>query len=244
MIRLIKFKWLIPLLLLAAFLASIFLSREISVLLARFLPNKGVFAERTPLPQTALQHITLVVAASGLSFVAAIAAAVVTRVQKMQRAESFLIGVATLGQLVPTVAVLALLVPLLGYGSKPILAALFLYGVLPVLRNTLEGLESLPLDVVESARAMGMSPLQALFAVELPLVKPAIAAGLRVSIILNISVATVGAVVGLNSFGTLIINGIRADDAVMLIRGALPVSLLALFVDSLFSAWLNEPAGN
>ncbi len=135
---------------------------------------------------------------------------------------------------------LALLVPLLGYGFKPVMAALFLYGVLPVLRNTLEGLDALPPEVSESARAMGMSPIQVLLKIELPLITPTVIAGLRVSVILNISVATVGAVVGVNSFGTFIVNGIRADDIVMLMRGALPVSLLALFADSLFAVWSHK----
>ena len=81
---------------------------------------------------------------------------------------------------------------------------------------------------------MGMNNFQIITKVELPLSLPAILAGIRISLILNISVATIGAAVGLSGFGTLIVNGIRSDDLLMILKGALPVSLLALTVESLF----------
>ncbi len=148
--------------------------------------------------------------------------------------EEFLLGLATFGQTIPTVAILALLVPFLGYGFKPALFALFVYGFLPVLRNTIEGFNTIPEEIRESARAMGMNRFQIITKVELPLALPAILAGIRISLILNISVATIGATVGLSGFGTLIVNGIRSDDTIMILKGAIPVSLLALAVESLF----------
>lgn len=231
-----KSRWLLPALLLTLFLASVLLSQELARLLAAFLPHKEIFAERTPLPILALQHIMLVAAASGLALLVAVGVAILTRLPSFQHIKTYLLHAASFGQTIPTVAVLAILVPVLGYGLKPILFALFLYGVLPVLRNTIEGLDTVPAEITESAKAMGMNTLQTLFLVELPMARPAMMAGLQTSIILNISVATVGAVVGVNGFGTLIINGIRADDIVLLLKGAIPVALLALTVDSLFSA--------
>jgi len=126
------------------------------------------------------------------------------------------------------------LVPFLGYGFKSALFALFIYGILPVLRNTVEGFNSISEEIIDSAKALGMSPFQVITNVELPLSFPAILAGIRVSLILNISVATIGATVGLRSFGTLIVNGIRSDDIMMILKGAIPVSLLALTVESFF----------
>jgi len=102
------------------------------------------------------------------------------------------------------------------------------------LRNTIEGFNTIPEEIRESARAMGMNRFQIITRVELPLALPAILAGIRISLILNISVATIGATVGLSGFGTLIVNGIRSDDTIMILKGAIPVSLLALAIESLF----------
>jgi len=228
-------KWILPASLIILFLISVFFFQTIADVFLQFLPHKTVFLERTPLPELALQHIMLVAISSFLSIVIALSIAIFARLKEAEKFQEFILSMATFGQTIPTVAVLALLVPFLGYGMKPILFALFLYGVLPILRNTVEGFRSIPPEVSEAARAMGMNPWQVLLNVEIPLALPVIVAGIRTSIILNISVATIGATVGVTGFGTLIINGIRADDVLMLLKGAVPVCLLALAVDSIFA---------
>jgi len=216
------------------FLFSIFKFDVIEKLLIFAIKPKDFFVARESLFELARQHIFIVAVSSSLSVLIAVCIAILTRFPIMNELEEFILGIAIFGQTIPTVAILALLVPFLGYGFKPALVALFIYGILPVLRNTIEGLNTISEDVRESARAMGMSPFQVMSKVELPLAFPAILAGVRVSLILNISVATIGATVGLKGFGILIVNGIRSDDIILILKGAIPVSLLALTVESLF----------
>ena len=216
------------------FLTSIFKFDMIEQLLVLIIKPKDFFVTRESLFELAKHHIFIVVVSSSLSVFIAVSIAILTRFPLLNELEEFVLGIAIFGQTIPTVAILALLVPFLGYGFKPALVALFIYGILPVLRNTIEGFNAISEEVKESARAVGMNPLQVMSKVELPLAFPAILAGIRVSLILNISVATIGAVVGLRGFGTLIINGIRSSDIMMVLKGAIPVSLLALTVESFF----------
>ncbi len=226
--------FIITALLFILFLISILKFDIIENVLILLIKPKSFFLARVSLFEIAKQHILIVIISSSLSIIIALTIAILTRFPFMNDFEEFLLGLATFGQTIPTVAILALLVPFLGYGFKPALFALFIYGFLPVLRNTIEGFNTIPEEIRESARAMGMNRFQIITKVELPLALPAILAGIRISLILNISVATIGATVGLSGFGTLIVNGIRSDDTIMILKGAIPVSLLALAVESLF----------
>jgi len=226
--------FIITALLFILFLISILKFDIIENVLILLIKPKSFFLARVSLFEIAKQHILIVIISSSLSIIIALTIAILTRFPFMNDFEEFLLGLATFGQTIPTVAILALLVPFLGYGFKPALFALFIYGFLPVLRNTIEGFNTIPEEIRESARAMGMNRFQIITKVELPLALPAILAGIRISLILNISVATIGATVGLSGFGTLIVNGIRGDDTIMILKGAIPVSLLALAVESLF----------
>ena len=226
--------FIVTALLFILFLISILKFDIIENVLILLIKPKSFFLARVSLFEIAKQHILIVIISSSLSIIIALTIAILTRFPFMNDFEEFLLGLATFGQTIPTVAILALLVPFLGYGFKPALFALFIYGFLPVLRNTIEGFNTIPEEIRESARAMGMNRFQIITKVELPLALPAILAGIRISLILNISVATIGATVGLSGFGTLIVNGIRSDDTIMILKGAIPVSLLALAVESLF----------
>ena len=226
--------FIVTALLFILFLISILKFDIIENVLILLIKPKSFFLARVSLFEIAKQHILIVIISSSLSIIIALTISILTRFPFMNDFEEFLLGLATFGQTIPTVAILALLVPFLGYGFKPALFALFVYGFLPVLRNTIEGFNTIPEEIRESARAMGMNRFQIITKVELPLALPAILAGIRISLILNISVATIGATVGLSGFGTLIVNGIRSDDTVMILKGAIPVSLLALAVESLF----------
>ena len=226
--------FIVSALLFILFLISILKFDIIENVLILLIKPKSFFLARVSLFEIAKQHILIVIISSSLSIIIALTISILTRFPFMNDFEEFLLGLATFGQTIPTVAILALLVPFLGYGFKPALFALFVYGFLPVLRNTIEGFNTIPEEIRESARAMGMNRFQIITKVELPLALPAILAGIRISLILNISVATIGATVGLSGFGTLIVNGIRSDDTIMILKGAIPVSLLALAVESLF----------
>ncbi|MDN7134057.1 ABC transporter permease [Halomonas sp. MC140] len=142
--------------------------------------------------------------------------------------------VASLGQTFPPVAVLALAVPVLGFGTLPIIVALMLYGLLPIVRNTLTGLQEVDAELITAAHAMGMTPLQILRHVELPLAAPVILAGIRTSVTINIATAALGATVGASNLGDPIISGIVNGNMAYVVQGALTIALLALSVDSLF----------
>jgi osmoprotectant transport system permease protein len=139
-------------------------------------------------------------------------------------------------QTFPPAAVLALSVPALGFGFRPTIAALFLYSVLPIIRNTLGGLASVSADAVDAARGMGMTPAQVLFKVELPLALPVILAGVRTSVIVNVGTATIGATIGAGGLGAPIISGLVNQNPAFLAEGTIIVGLLALTIDTAFAA--------
>ena len=138
--------------------------------------------------------------------------------------------IAAVGQTFPPVAVLAVI----GFGLKPAIIALILYGVLPVLQATLAGLGAIDASVTEVAKGMGMSRGQRLRKVELPLAAPVILAGVRTSVIINIGTATIASTVGASTLGTPIIIGLSGFNTAYVIQGALLVALAAIIADRLF----------
>lgn len=147
---------------------------------------------------------------------------------------------ASMGQTFPPVAVLALAVPVLGFGTLPIIVALLLYGLLPIVRNTLAGLEGIEPAVREAARGMGMGKGQVLWQVELPLAAPVILAGIRTSVTIGIATAALGATVGASNLGDPIISGIVSGNTAYVVQGAVLIGLLALVVDSGFSCLMAD----
>ncbi|MFH5924822.1 ABC transporter permease [Roseomonas xinghualingensis] len=141
----------------------------------------------------------------------------------------------TLAQSVPPVAVIALALPLLGFGAAPTLLALVLYGALPLLRATVTGIESVPAQITEAARGLGLSPWQRLTRVELPLARPVLLAGLRVAVTLSVATTAVGAVAGARCLGTPIIIGLTNANPSYVLQGALFTAWLALLLDRALS---------
>lgn len=135
------------------------------------------------------------------------------------------------GQTFPPVAVLALAVPMLGFGLLPTVVALFLYGLLPVVRNTIAGLQAVPDNLLDAAHGMGMSQMQTLFRVEIPLSARVILAGIRISVIINIGTAMIGAVIGAGGLGSPIIAGLVQDNVAYILEGSVPAALLAVLAD-------------
>src|SRR5205085_811203 len=153
-------------------------------------------------------------------------------------------AVATVGQTFPPAAVLALAVPALGFGPRPTIVALLLYGLLPVLGNAIAGLEGVPAAVLEAAEGMGLSPWQRLRDVELPLAAPVILAGVRVSVTIAIGTAAIGSTVGALTLGTPIFDGLAGNKLPFVIQGAVLVALFAILTDMLFARlerWLQPP---
>lgn len=139
-------------------------------------------------------------------------------------------------QAVPPVAVIAMAVPVVGFGAAPALLALVCYATLPVLRATAGALATVPPEVLDAARGAGMTPRQMLVQVELPLAAPPILAGLRVAAVLAVATAAIGAVAGASCLGTPIIAGLVNGNPAWVVQGALLTGLMAFAVDGLLGA--------
>jgi osmoprotectant transport system permease protein len=126
------------------------------------------------------------------------------------------------------------MIPLFGIGSGPAIFALFLYALLPIVRNTYAGLVGIPAALRDTARALGLPPAAALWRVELPLALPSILAGVQTAAVICVGAATLGALVGAGGYGQPILTGIRLDDTARILEGAVPAALLALAVQGAF----------
>jgi osmoprotectant transport system permease protein len=186
------------------------------------------------------EHMLMVFISSGLATIIGMATGIaVTR----SWGRDFLPAVsslASMGQTFPPVAVLAIAVPVVGFGFKPTIIALVIYGLLPVIRNTITGLSSVDQAVIEAARGMGMKPGQVLRNVELPLAAPVILTGVRISTVINIGTATLGATIGAGGLGKPIIAGLIGENPAFILEGAILVGLFAIIVDSLMGLAVVE----
>ncbi|MEX2435232.1 MAG: ABC transporter permease/substrate-binding protein [Balneolaceae bacterium] len=150
--------------------------------------------------------------------------------QKMSGVTLGFVGVI---QTIPSIALLGFMLPLLGIGAFPAIVALMLYALLPIVRNTFSGIEEVESSVVEAARGMGMTDLQILRNVEIPLAIPVIFAGIRTATVINVGVATLCALIGAGGLGEYIFRGIALNNMEMILAGAIPAALLALMMDGL-----------
>jgi osmoprotectant transport system permease protein len=211
--------------------------RQCAALFAALFPalERPVYLQE-PLLDLLLQHVGLVGVSSALAVVLGTLAGVFT-LQPMGRAFAPVVqAIASLGQAVPPVAVLALAVPVVGFGDGPALVALSLYGLLPVVQATRSGLQAVPHAVRNAALAMGMSRWEIFRSVDVPLAWPVWLSGVRLSTIINIGTATVASTVGAKSLGTPIVLGLSGFNTAYVIQGAVLVGLLAVTVDRAFDA--------
>ncbi|HWY73546.1 MAG TPA: glycine betaine ABC transporter substrate-binding protein [Burkholderiaceae bacterium] len=183
----------------------------------------------------AREHVVLVLlsvtAASAIGIPLGVAAA------RWRRLGGVILGVVGGLQTIPALAMLAALIPVLGaIGTRPALVALFIFALLPIVRNTAVGLAQVPEDVRQAATALGARSLMRLWAVELPLALPVILAGIRTAAVISVGTATIGAFVGAGGFGERISIGLALNDHQMLLAGALPAAALALLFEAFFSA--------
>ncbi|MSD84153.1 ABC transporter permease subunit [Lactobacillus curvatus] len=142
-----------------------------------------------------------------------------------------IIAVASMLQTIPSLALLALMIPLFGIGKVPAIIALFIYSLLPILRNTYIGMNDVDPILKDSAKGMGMTPVQSIMQVEIPMATPVIMAGIRLSAVYVIAWATLASYIGAGGLGDLIFNGLNLFKPDLIIGGTIPVTLLALLVD-------------
>ncbi len=185
------------------------------------------------LGRRALEHIDLMAIALLAASAAGLPAGIVaSRVRVLALP---LITIANVIQTVPSVALLGFLLPFLGIGRGTAVLALFLYALLPIVRNTITGLQGVERNVTEAARGMGMSAAQILWSVELPLALPVIFAGIRTAAVINVGVTTLSALVGAGGLGVFIFRGLATNNTAMILLGAVPAAVLALLADSILA---------
>jgi osmoprotectant transport system permease protein len=137
-------------------------------------------------------------------------------------------------QTIPSLALIVFMIPLLGIGNVPAIVALFLYSLLPIVRNTHTGLKDIPMPVRESAEALGLPRGARLRLVELPMASRSILSGVKTSAVINVGTATLGALIGAGGYGQPILTGIRLNNLGLILEGAVPAALLALAVQGAF----------
>jgi osmoprotectant transport system permease protein len=179
------------------------------------------------------EHLALVSASLAAGILVAIPLGILSA--RRPRLGAIILGASGVIQTVPSLALLVFMIPWLGIGAKPALVALFLYALLPIVRNTTTGLRDIPSSLRESAEALGLPPRARLLRIELPMASRAILAGIKTAAVITVGTATIGALIGAGGFGQPILTGIRRDDlSMILFEGAIPSALLALAVQGAF----------
>lgn len=179
------------------------------------------------------QHLYLVLISMSMAIVAGLTAGIIVSRKKFQKYSGMVMYVIGLGQTIPSLAVLAIVMSFLGIGSKPAIFALFIYSTLPIARNTLAGILAVSPAIIDAAKGIGMSPRKILFDIEIPNAMHVILTGIRVALVINIGTAALGYLIGAGGLGDLIFTGINLMQTDKLLAGALPVILLALIGDYL-----------
>ena len=184
---------------------------------------------RSEMVSLTLEHVQIVL----ITILIAMAAALPTAVALARRkaAQRWVMGFANLAQTIPSLALFGFLLPVAGIGRRTAIIALCLYALLPILRNTLTGILGVDPAIRESAVAMGMTPRQVLWQVELPLAAPSIVAGLRIATVATIGTATIAAAIGGGGLGVFIFRGISMVDTRTVLAGAIPAAAMALLAD-------------
>jgi osmoprotectant transport system permease protein len=217
--------------LVAVLLVLVLAPGSVAPLLAPLAPEGGpVIYDRASLLSLSLSHLGLVAVASLAATVVAVTLAVLVTRPFGASFRPLARSVTNLGQTFPPVAVLALAVPMMGFGAGPTLLALFLYGLLPIFENAMTGLGNLPPATLEAARGIGMGRWQRLRQVELPLALPVILAGVRLSVVIALGTATIGSTVAARTLGEVIIAGLLTSNTAFVVQGGLVVGLFAVLL--------------
>jgi osmoprotectant transport system permease protein len=178
----------------------------------------------------ALAHLGTVILAAAASTVVAVSLGILVTRPSGREFLPLSRTLVNIGQTFPPVAVLAVTVPLVGFGEKPTLIALFAYGLLPIFENTIVALQTTPQAVLEAASGMGMSARQRLVSVELPLAMPLILEGIRLSLVINVGTATIGSTVAAKGLGEVIIAGLLSSNTAFILQGGLVTALMAVLL--------------
>ncbi len=187
-----------------------------------------------------LEHVLISLTVAIISIVFTIPLAVWMTKMKSTKLRSFIFNIANIFQTIPTIALLAIMIPIFGIGFTPAIVALFLYALLPLLRNTYSGMESIDQEVVEAAKGMGFTSFQRIVKIELPIALPYIMSGIRVTSVYIISWTTLAALIGAGGLGDLVLAGIGYNDTFMIFTGAFLAIIIALILDFVLATVENK----
>jgi len=198
----------------------------------------NIFIDRWPnIVDATLQHIALSIVALFFAIVLAVPTGILlTRFNKLAAP---VLGVISVLQTIPSLALLGFMIPLFGIGATPAVIAMVVYALLPIARNTYTGILDVDPALLEAARGMGMTKGQMLWMVELPLARSVIFAGVRTATVMTIGVATLASFIGAGGLGDMILRGIAMVDTGIILAGAVPAAVLAILFDMLL-AWTDR----
>jgi osmoprotectant transport system permease protein len=195
-------------------------------------PNEtALIYERETLATLMGQHLVLAGFSSAIALVIGVTLGLFLLTPAGATFRELIMNLASFGQTFPSIAVMAMLVPLLGYGYEPVVVALVIYSVLPVMLNVVAGIENVPAATVDAARGTGMNRVQRFTQVELPLAMPVIMGGIKNMLVIAVGAATLGAIVGAGGLGVPIMAGANEFKPALVLEGAIPSALLALIID-------------
>lgn len=192
-----------------------------------------LWSRRAETARLTVRHLELVAVALLAASLVAVPLGLV--LERARRSAEWVVGALGVVQTIPSIALLAFMIPLLGVGVKPALVALWLYALYPIARNTYTGVRDADPDAVEACEAMGATPAQRLLWVRLPLAAPIILAGIRTAAVITVGAATLAAFIGAGGLGEPIVTGLALADSRLVLSGAIPAALLALVVDGALS---------
>lgn len=175
------------------------------------------------------EHLSISLISLALGIIVAVPLGVV--LTRFPKVADFVIGIASIFQTIPTLALLALMIPIIGIGRVPAIVALFIYSLLPILRNTYIGMNDVSPTAKDAAKGMGMTNMQSIIKVELPLAMPVIMAGIRLSAVYVIAWASLASYIGAGGLGDFILSGISLYQPDLIFGGTIPVTIMALLAD-------------
>ncbi|MCB0355858.1 MAG: ABC transporter permease subunit [Bdellovibrionales bacterium] len=181
------------------------------------------------------QHLFLTFTAILMALLLAIPLGIL--LQRVPKFAEPVIAVSGILQTIPSIALLAFMIPIFGIGTKPAIFGLFLYSILPILRNTYVALTNIPHQYMESARGIGLGPWETLLLIQIPIGLPIIIAGVRTATVINIGTATLAAFIGAGGLGEPIVTGLALNNNGIILQGAIPAACLAILTELLFSGW-------
>lgn len=208
-------------------------SKAFESFLYKYFQSKSSEGSRTLLRVYFIEHIWIVLLSSLIAVSIGLILGIFVTTSYGADFKELLLKVVNLAQAFPSPALLALAVPILGYGLKGALIALVVYALMPIIYNVVVGIEEVPEGIVDAAKGMGMTELEIYIKIKIPLALNVILGGIRTALVINISAATLVAAVGAGGLGVLVVNGVRTFDMVLILEGAIPVTLLAIIAELL-----------